>query len=418
MRNALPFLLLVGLLCVSQSKGDVLETIAQWQLLDFAFPYDRTFFTEFEPDNVVPTGLEVGWYRIFIAIPRLRAGVPATVAYVPRDIPLGSTGLQLQAYPSWEWHSAGKGDFNCSKLISVYRIRIDKCNRLWVLDSGINTSIDDFTVMCSPKILIFDLQTDQLVRTITFPRQSLRPNSLFTNLIIDDTTATTCDDVYAYISDTTGPGLVVFEGATGKSWRFLHASMLPNVNYVSYKIGTDTFELFDGIVGLAFSPKLATLYYQPLATDRLFSVSTSALRSGALAFGDQLPIKVIGRKSSQGIGLSLDPNDDTIIFSPLTETAVAAWQPHTNSQRILAYSPEQIQFAAEIRWAERDGGNIWVLTSRFQKFFKRQVNPQDINLRILRIRPDAILSQTSYLFNRYNFPSHSNYHNQTYNVFK
>lgn len=99
------------------------------------------------------------------------------------------------------------------------------------------------------------------------------------------------------------------------------------------QIGRDMFELFDGIVGLAFSPRLATVYYQPLATDRLFSVPTSALRSGPPSPGDPLPVTLIGRKSSQGIGLSVDPRDDSIIFSPLTETAVASWQPQTNSQR-------------------------------------------------------------------------------------
>lgn len=100
-----------------------------------------------------------------------------------------------------------------------------------------------------------------------------------------------------------------------------------------WQIGRDSFELFDGIVGLAFSPRLATVYYQPLATDRLYSVPTSALRAGPLNSGDTLPVKLIGRKSSPGIGLAVDPRTDTILFSPLTETAVAAWQPQTNSQR-------------------------------------------------------------------------------------
>jgi hypothetical protein len=99
-RNALLVLSLVGLLCVSQSRSDLLETIAQWQLMNFAFPYDPAFHMQFEPENVVPTGIEVGWHRIFIAMPRLRSGVPATIAYIPRDIPLGSTGLQLQVHPS------------------------------------------------------------------------------------------------------------------------------------------------------------------------------------------------------------------------------------------------------------------------------------------------------------------------------
>ena len=161
---------IVAAVCIYQVECDVLETIAQWPLLDFIFPYDPAFLEQFQPQNVVPTGLEIGWHRLFIATPRLRAGVPATLSFIPRDIPLGSTP-HLQAYPSWEWHSAGKGDFNCSKLISVYRVRADKCNRLWVLDSGINTSIDDFTVACPPKILVFDLHNDQLARIITFPRE-------------------------------------------------------------------------------------------------------------------------------------------------------------------------------------------------------------------------------------------------------
>lgn len=36
--------------------------------------------------------------------------------------------------------------------------------------------------------------------------QVLRPNSLLTNLVIDETLATTCDDVFVYMTDTTGPG--------------------------------------------------------------------------------------------------------------------------------------------------------------------------------------------------------------------
>lgn len=69
----------------------------------------------------------------------------------------------FQAYPDWSWHTAGRGDINCTGLISVYRIRADRCNRLWVLDAGVITSIDDFRRVCPPKILIFDMATDRLV---------------------------------------------------------------------------------------------------------------------------------------------------------------------------------------------------------------------------------------------------------------
>ncbi|KAH0560530.1 hypothetical protein KQX54_005529 [Cotesia glomerata] len=388
--NFLPTILLIGSLGTAEISSEVLETIAQWPVLDYALPYDREYLAQFRPENVVPTGFEVSEHRIFIATPRIRAGVPATLSVIPRDLPLGSSP-QLDAYPSWDWHGAGKGNFNCSGLISVYRIRIDKCNRLWVLDSGINTSVDDFQVVCSPKLLVFDLQTDQLVRQVIFPREVLRPDTLLTNLVIDDTEARTCDDVFVYITDTVGPGLLVFDGTADRSWRYVHASMLPDPNFSTYRIGSDTFELFDGVVGLTFSPRENLVYYQPLATDRIFSVSSLVLKAGPLPFGQPLPVTVVGKKSSQGLALAVNQRDNSLIFSPFTETAIASWSPATNKQRVLAFSAEKLQFVAELMWYERDNGNIWILSSRFQKYYNRQVNPQEINPRLLRIRSKSPL---------------------------
>lgn len=155
---------------IGSGQCEQLGIIAQWQLLDFALPYDPSYLNKYRPENVVPTGIEAADHRIFIATPRLRAGVPATLSTIPRNLP-SSNNPRLEPYPSWEWHSAGRDDFNCSGLISVYRTRVDRCNRLWVLDSGINTSIDDFRVVCPPKLLVFDLESDQLIRQIIFPRE-------------------------------------------------------------------------------------------------------------------------------------------------------------------------------------------------------------------------------------------------------
>lgn len=149
----------------------MLETVAQWRLLEFALPNDRGF--QYQPENIVMTGIEITWDRIFISTPRLRAGVPATLSFFSRKTELGSSP-QLQAYPSWDWHSAGKGEINCTKLISVYRTRLDRCDRLWVVDAGVMTSIDDFMPVCPPKVVVFDLKTDRIVRHVTFPREVSR----------------------------------------------------------------------------------------------------------------------------------------------------------------------------------------------------------------------------------------------------
>ncbi|XP_011638291.1 protein yellow [Pogonomyrmex barbatus] len=357
MRHVL-FATVLSLLGV-RAKARTLETIAQWSVLDYALPQNDHGF-QYQPENIVMSGIEIAWDRIFVNTPRLRAGVPATLSFFPRKVPLGSSP-QLQAYPSWDWHGAGKGDINCTKLISVYRSRLDRCDRLWVVDAGVMTSIDDFMPVCPPKIVVFDLKTDQVVRHVTFPREVLRPDSLLTNIVIDEVSAKTCDDVFVYMTDTLGPGLD----------------------------------------------------YQPLATDKIFSVPTSALQAGPLPFDEQLPVTLVGSKSSQGLALAVDPRDDTILFSPLTETAIASWQPRTNEQRILAYSPEELQFTAEILWAKHDNGNFWIMSSRFHKFFLKNIDIHQMNIRIMRIKGNT-RAQISTAFNQRIDPYYSlHYYNNT-----
>lgn len=94
---------------------------------------DLVIVTEFcsRLENTLFTGLEVSRDRIFLAMPRLRAGVPATLASIPRVARPGSSPI-LRAYPNWNAHVSMRGRNNCTGLISVYRMRIDSCNRLWV----------------------------------------------------------------------------------------------------------------------------------------------------------------------------------------------------------------------------------------------------------------------------------------------
>ncbi|RZB40748.1 yellow-e, partial [Asbolus verrucosus] len=367
------------------------EVINQWNLLDYSFPYDYDLINSYRPENSVFTGLEITDDRIFLAVPRLRTGVGATLATIPRHTPPGSSPA-LQAYPSWDFHRIAKGlNDSCDGLTSVYRIRKDSCNRLWVLDAGVLTSLEDFRRICPPKLVIFDLRTDQPVRTIIFPRQVLRPNSLLTNLILDETVQGTCDHAFVYMSDTAAPGLVVYDGSQDTAWRLMHPAMFPDPDFSDYTVQGEKFTLMDGVVGLALAPKLGNLYFQPLATDRLFSIPTSVLRKGPPAEGEELPITLAGKKSSQGLGLAVDTRDDTLFFSPVSETSIASWNPATNQQKLIAYDPEKLQFAAELMWHAEDN-SVWLLSTRFQKFFRRTLSPSEVNFRLIRIHTSPVVS--------------------------
>ena len=62
--------------------------------------------------------------------------------------------------------------------------------------------------------------------------------------------------------------MVVYDGARDTAWRIMHPTMFPDPDFSDYTIAGERFTLMDGVVGLAFSPKLSTVYFQPLATDR------------------------------------------------------------------------------------------------------------------------------------------------------
>lgn len=162
--------LISSIINLSQSGGGnpnpQLEIVQQWNLANYNFPWDwPSNNREFNnPENTVATGIEIGYDRIFVATPRLYSGVPATLSTIPKHR-LGDNPI-LQAYPDWSHHEAGRLQYNCDDigLISVYRMKIDSCNRLWALDAGVSRSLEDYEITCPPKILIYDLHTDQVVR--------------------------------------------------------------------------------------------------------------------------------------------------------------------------------------------------------------------------------------------------------------
>jgi hypothetical protein len=80
--------MLIFFACLTVASA-TLEVVNQWNLLQFDFPPDPVLLEKFQPENTVPTGLEIGWDKLYIGIPRLRAGVPATLAWVPRSLPPG-----------------------------------------------------------------------------------------------------------------------------------------------------------------------------------------------------------------------------------------------------------------------------------------------------------------------------------------
>lgn len=143
---------------------DVFDVMFQWNIMDFVYPsqQQRTSAVRsgsFIPENVAPLGIAVSRDRVFVTTPRWNDGIPASLSSIA--LPAYSQSPALEPYPNWDAHSSTTNP-DCTRLLSVYRLAIDQCGRLWVIDSGIVNALTNLQQLCPPKIVAFDLATDQV----------------------------------------------------------------------------------------------------------------------------------------------------------------------------------------------------------------------------------------------------------------
>lgn len=140
---------------------------------------------------------------------RWKHGIAASLAYVSLD---NDTSL-VYPYPSWEANtlpvnkSIGKKGFSLKsksnliihflhrrsadknseeemgRIISTFRIRIDECDRLWVMDTGLADILGSPHQFKPSSIVIYDLTTDKLIRRFTIPEDSVKDDSFFANIV-------------------------------------------------------------------------------------------------------------------------------------------------------------------------------------------------------------------------------------------
>lgn len=249
----------------SAQGEDKLRLVSLWSELEYEFP------TQTEHQNAliqgkyvsgagIPIDVEVdyrgrGQSKVFVTVPRFQAGVPITLGTLNGQKRGG--GPVISAYPDYSWQSShGK---NCEGITSVFRVAIDECRRLWVLDTG---RIGDVQ-LCRPQLLIFDLRSDRLIHRYKFPQSQVRTGaSLFVTPVVDvrdPAPAGRCENTMAYIADVTGFGILVYDLRANRSWRTHNKLVYPYPNYGTFTVARETFDLMDGVLGLALSPRDASI---------------------------------------------------------------------------------------------------------------------------------------------------------------
>ena len=236
-------------------------------------------------NGAMPTGVTVSHKgRIFVNFPRWGDEVSFTVAEV-RD------GKAI-AYPDEAMNQTDPHDpaADAGALVSVQSVVVDPADRLWILDTG--SPMFQPTKYGGPKLLCVDLKANQVIKKILFPQNVALPTTYLNDVRFDLQRG---KEGIAYITDSAqnGPnGIIVVDLASGESWRRLNdhpstkaedlRTFLPIVEGRPFLVkqeedGSTKLAANMGSDGIAISATGEWLYYCPLASRRLYSVSTEAL---------------------------------------------------------------------------------------------------------------------------------------------
>ncbi|KAB0793472.1 hypothetical protein PPYR_13092 [Photinus pyralis] len=369
-----------------------LKTRYLWKQVDFAYPSEEDRQNaiesgEFVQKNNLPLGIEIDKDRIFVSFPKWKDGTPCTLATIPKSS--NEISPPFEPYPNWDWHNKG----TCEGLVSVYRMQIDQCNRLWVLDSGQINVIVKPEQACRPKIVIFDLATDNLILRYELPDEFIKQDGLFSNLAVD-IQKNRCDDAYAYAVDVWRYGLVVFSLKERRSWRLTDHLFYPDPLAAAYELHGLKFEWTDGIFSLALSPDLfdkedRLLYFHPLSSFREFYVKTSSIKNETEFNTLKRQVRTIGEsrgKDGHASSSVIDRNG-VMLFSLVSKDSIACWDLRKPYRRrnlaTVAKSNITLVFPNDLKLDKEHKQSVWVLSNRLPFFLYSNLGENDYNFRIM-----------------------------------
>lgn len=256
----------------------------------------------------MPTGVTVSQGgRIFVNFPRWGDKVDYTVAEVRNG--------KTVAYPNAQINRPNTSN-QSESFISVQSVVVDPQDRLWILDTG---SIEfGPTSYGGPKLIGVDLKRNRIFKKILFP-QEVALTTTYLNDIRFDLRRGKAGMAFITDSSSNGAnGIIVVDLDSGKSWRKLndHPSTKAEPNFLPLVEGQPVMNrpsdgpptpLKIGSDGIAISADGERLFYCPLASRRLYSVSVDALANEQLS-DEQVAETVVdeGDKGGGSDGLESD----------------------------------------------------------------------------------------------------------------
>lgn len=402
----------------------------RWKIIDLVFKNNKhkanlVNSNKFIPENNLPLGIGVWRDKIFVSFPKWKTGIPVTLASFDMNDP--SESPLMIPYPNWSYFD----DSNCNSLISVFRMSVDKCDRLWVMDTGTTNIISSIQQLCPPKLMVFDLKTNTLLRKYILPTTQVFEGSLFSNIateLVED-----CDHAFVYVNDVFRYGLIVYDYFKNTSYRLTHPYMYPEPLQSTYILDNLKFRWVDGIFGMAISPELRGkykrhpyeyyhynvhhyngtnvdktirddqryMYFHSMSSNRHYYISTTDLRNSSRYVNssdiDEY-FHYLGQrhKNTQASASAINSNG-VMFYNLVTKHSVGCW--NTKSKVYLPQTQDIVQTSREILNFPNDlkidpSDNIWVLSNKLHQYLYGFLDVKVYNYRILVANSNDLVRNT------------------------
>lgn len=240
-------------------------TSLQWTGGQFEFPgSSRSLFHSsgrYISKNVIATRAQIVGDTVFLALPRYKHGVPATL--VQTTLKPGACETTFAPFPCWNMQD----DSTCKGFQSVVDLVVDQNEVLWVLDTGIVNTLETPERKCAAKVVALSVKTGKVLKSISLEGLT-SPNSRLQYVVVDYAPDGSC---FVYVSDAANRAIIVYNLQADRGFRVV----LPKAVSSGCKARDVLY-----IALIRKNCGTTELYFTYLSTNRLFSLQSEYLRSG------------------------------------------------------------------------------------------------------------------------------------------
>ncbi|EAA08479.2 AGAP003095-PA [Anopheles gambiae str. PEST] len=396
-------LLLAGLAVLVSGQVD---EVLKWQRVEYDVPAEVLQRENgYIPIGNIPMGAVHHKNRVFVAVARRRWGIPSTLNVVDLSPPFPNTNVILKPYPNFALNEL-RADLqpDANRIVTVYRPRVDRCDRLWFVDTGMMEIPGNFTVVQRPSVWSIDLNTNEPIHRFEIPKEAVETGYGLTSITLD-VDPSDCEKVFVYISDLQTYRMVVYDYANRRAWRFLHNYFFLNPLEGDYLIQGINFAWDDGIFSIALGnpdpvTKFRTAYFHALSSNSEFTVSTRVLRNETASqrswHGTDFQLLGYRGSKSQSSIHAFDPETGVIFFALIQQNAILCWdsnKPFAPQNMAIVYKNDRdIVYPNDLSIDQN--GYVWFMTNSIIKLLYTQLNLDEFNFFVWRANIKQIIKGT------------------------